>query len=161
MGFKPKEDEPHILIKKYEMWDDYCIEINSGFINYGNLITNKGTSRSTRFNITMLECVNRLLEKGYPPYSISVHYYNEFLHANDYFIYVMGKNDTKFLKIQCTLFYKKLLFPGEYEVRMLYKLGGIVDGKIVYFNEISNSKQRKSYPEILSEVFHIDGIFEE
>lgn len=72
LGFTPKENTSNIFHKKY---DGYAIEIdfeNSSF-NFGNKI--KGESKTTQNfsqpeNWVVLECVNRLLEKGYLPQNI-------------------------------------------------------------------------------------------
>lgn len=72
LGFTPKENTSGIFHKKY---NGYSIEIdfeNSTF-NFGNKI--KGESKTTQNfsqaeNWVVLECVDRLLEKGYPPQNI-------------------------------------------------------------------------------------------
>jgi type I restriction enzyme M protein len=75
LGFIPKENASDIYQKKYSSYQNYCIEIDfkDEKINYGNLITleNKTTQNfSQAENWVALECVNRLLEKGYPPQNI-------------------------------------------------------------------------------------------
>lgn len=72
LGFAPKENTSGVFHKKY---NGYAIEIdfeNSHF-NFGNKI--KGESKTTQNfsqaeNWVVLECVDRLLEKGYPPQNI-------------------------------------------------------------------------------------------
>ena len=73
IGFQPKENAKDIYIKKYK--DGYVIEIDfhNEIINYGNKIiceskTTQNFSQSENF--VVLECVNRLLEKGYKPENI-------------------------------------------------------------------------------------------
>lgn len=73
LGFQPKENAKDIFIKKYQ--DGYVIEINFGkeIISYGDKIIceSKTTSNfSQPENFVVLECVNRLLEKGYKPENI-------------------------------------------------------------------------------------------
>ena len=73
IGFQPKENTSGIFFKKYA--DDYAIELDfeKEVINYGNLIIceNKTTSNfSQPENFVVLECVNKLLEKGYKPQNI-------------------------------------------------------------------------------------------
>lgn len=75
LGFLPKENASGIFYKKYDNFDDYTIEIDfdKKYINYGNLIQteSKTTSNfSQAENFVVLECVNRLLEKGYQPQNI-------------------------------------------------------------------------------------------
>jgi len=75
LGFTPKENTVGIFIKKYPLHDNYCLEIDfeKENINYGNLITseNKTTQNfSQSENWVVLECVDRLLNKGYQPQNI-------------------------------------------------------------------------------------------
>jgi len=75
LGFTPKENSLGIFVKKYPNCNDYTIEIdfdNSSF-NFGELI--KAESKTTQNfsqeeNWIVLECVNRLLVKGYKPQNI-------------------------------------------------------------------------------------------
>ncbi|MCL2738695.1 MAG: N-6 DNA methylase, partial [Bacteroidales bacterium] len=73
LGFVPKENALGIFIKKYS--DGYCIEVDcaKSKINYGEKI--QSDARTTQNfsqleNFVVLECVNRLLEKGYKPENI-------------------------------------------------------------------------------------------
>lgn len=73
IGFQPKENAKDIFIKKYP--DGYVIEIDfhKEIINYGDKIIceSKTTQNfSQAENFVVLECVNRLLEKGYKPENI-------------------------------------------------------------------------------------------
>ena len=73
LNFSPKENAEGVFEKKYSA--NYIIEIDFGkeLINYGNLI--KTESKTTQNfsqpeNFVVLECVDRLLEKGYKPENI-------------------------------------------------------------------------------------------
>jgi len=73
IDFQPKENAKDIFVKKYQ--DGYVIEIDfqKEIINYGDKIiceskTTQNFSQSENF--VVLECVNRLLEKGYKPENI-------------------------------------------------------------------------------------------
>jgi len=73
LGFIPKENTSDVLMKKYA--DGYVIELDFKYcvINYGDKIRadNKTTQNfSQAENWVVLECVNRLLEKGYKPENI-------------------------------------------------------------------------------------------
>jgi type I restriction enzyme M protein len=73
LGFIPKENTSNLLYKQYA--NGYRIELDfeSGKINYGDMIKsdNKTTQNfSQAENWVVLECVNRLLEKGYSPKNI-------------------------------------------------------------------------------------------
>ncbi|MCL1973726.1 MAG: type I restriction enzyme HsdR N-terminal domain-containing protein, partial [Bacteroidetes bacterium] len=70
LGFLPKENASAVFVKKYA--DGYLIEADfeKERFNYGDKI--KTDSKSTQNfssteNFVVLECVNRLLEKGYKP----------------------------------------------------------------------------------------------
>ena len=72
LGFTPKENTSGIFHKKY---NDYAIDIDfeNSIFNFGNKI--KDESKATQNfsqaeNWVVLECVDRLLEKGYPPQNI-------------------------------------------------------------------------------------------
>ncbi|MDR1458781.1 MAG: type I restriction enzyme HsdR N-terminal domain-containing protein, partial [Bacteroidales bacterium] len=75
LGFSPKENVVGIFSKAYVSADNYTVEsdIENGVINYGDLI--RSDSKTTQNfsqpeNFVVLECVNRLLEKGYKPQNI-------------------------------------------------------------------------------------------
>ena len=75
LGFIPKENAVGVFSKKYQQVDGYCLEVNleKQTINYGDKIQseNKITQNfSQAENFVVLECVNRLLEKGYKPENI-------------------------------------------------------------------------------------------
>lgn len=72
LGFIPKENRAGIFEKKYPQHDNYAISIDfeKETIDFGNQITaeSKTTQNfSQAENWVVLECVNRLLEKGYQP----------------------------------------------------------------------------------------------
>jgi len=74
LGFTPKENTSGIFQKKY---GKYAIEIDfeKEFFNFGNKI--KAESKTTQNfaqaeNWVVLECVDRLLEKGYKPQNITL-----------------------------------------------------------------------------------------
>jgi type I restriction enzyme M protein len=75
LGFVPKENAAGVFAKKYPQANDYCIEVDfeKQSISYGSKI--KAESKTTQNfsqpeNFVVLECVNRLLEKGYKPENI-------------------------------------------------------------------------------------------
>ena len=75
LGFVPKENTSGIYQKKYACCNGYSIEVDAETekINYGTLI--KAESSATlnfgqNENWVVLECVDRLLEKGYQPQNI-------------------------------------------------------------------------------------------
>lgn len=75
LGFQPKENVQDIFHKKYALAGNYSIEVNfdKKLIDYGKKIrwdvkTTQNFSQAE--NWVILECVNRLLEKGYKPENI-------------------------------------------------------------------------------------------
>jgi len=75
LNFVPKENSAGVFIKKYHQAGNYAIEVDfeKEHINYGDKI--KAESKTTQNfsqseNFVVLECVNRLLEKGYQPKNI-------------------------------------------------------------------------------------------
>ncbi len=77
LGFTPKENASGIFQKKYSKSNNYAIEIDfeKEIINFGKKI--KGESKTTQNfsqteNWVVLECVDRLLEKGYQPQNITL-----------------------------------------------------------------------------------------
>ncbi len=73
LGFYPKENSVDVFTKMY--FDKYLLEIDfhKEIINYGDKIIceNRTTQNfSQPENFVVLECVNRLLEKGYQPENI-------------------------------------------------------------------------------------------
>ncbi len=77
LGFLPKENTAGIFHKKYSQANNYAIEvdIDEELINYGTEI--KAESKTTlnftqAENWVVLECVDRLLTKGYQPKNITL-----------------------------------------------------------------------------------------
>ncbi|HQN74006.1 MAG TPA: hypothetical protein PLB16_11370, partial [bacterium] len=75
LDFAPKENSSGIFHKKYKCCDDYAIEVDfvKEKINYGDKIQaeSKTTQNfSQKENFVVLECVDRLLTKGYKPQNI-------------------------------------------------------------------------------------------
>ena len=75
LGFLPKDGAVGVYSKKYKQHNDYCIDIDftNEKIYYGDIIASdyKTTQNfSQDENWVVLECVDRLLEKGYKPQNI-------------------------------------------------------------------------------------------
>ena len=77
LDFKPVEGSHELYFKQYSNQNNFTIKINFGKekIEYGNLIQ-KGDETTSHFenseNFVVLECINRLLEKGYKPENLSL-----------------------------------------------------------------------------------------
>lgn len=74
LGFKPKNGAVDVYAKAYQQHNGYAIEVDFSkkSINYGKITADCKTTQnfSQDENWVVLECVNRLLEKGYSPKNI-------------------------------------------------------------------------------------------
>lgn len=120
LGFIPKENTQNIYIKKYNGFDNYSIEIDfvKEIINYGDKIQsdNKTTQNfSQAENWVVLECVNRLIEKGYKPQNIILEKTWAAGHGTSgrLDICVTQDNGDEFLLIECKTWGKE--FEKEYK----------------------------------------------
>jgi type I restriction enzyme M protein len=125
LGFTPKENTADILYKKYA--DGYMIEIDFSAkkINYGDLI--QSISKTTQNfsqaeNWVVLECVNRLLEKGYKPQNIILEKTWDTGHGTSGRLDILVTRDdgTAYLMIECKTYGTEF----EKEFNRLKKDGG-------------------------------------
>lgn len=144
LGFEPKENTADVYIKKYSSVNNYALEIDfdSKTINFGNKI--KGESKTTQNfsqaeNWVVLECVDRLLTKGYKPEDITLEKVFPSGHGHsgrlDVFI---QKNGKAFLMIECKTFGKEY----EKELKNIYKNGGQL---FTYFQNDTNTQYLMLY----------------
>ncbi len=106
LGFTPKENTSDVFQKKYA--DNYCVEIdfeNKKF-DYGDKITFQSKTTlnfSQAENWVVVECVNRLLEKGYAPKNISLEKVYPSGHGTSGRLDVLVTRDdgTAYLMIEC------------------------------------------------------------
>lgn len=125
IGFQPKENAKDIYIKKYS--SDYSIEIDfdKKTFHFGGKIKIQGKDFQ---NITkpedwvVLECVNRLLEKGYKPENISLEKVYPAGHgfSGRLDICVTREDGSEFLLIECKTYGKEF----EKEFTRMKKDGG-------------------------------------
>ena len=158
LDYLPKENAKDIFIKKYQ--DGYAIEIDvaKNIFNYGSKIK---IGDKTQQNITkpedwvVLECVNRLLEKGYKPENISLEKVYPSGHGTSgrLDICVTKDDGTEYLLLECKTYgaefdkaFTKLKkdggqlftyfkFTNQAEIIALYA-SDIKGSEIVYTNEI-------------------------
>src|SRR5690554_3454188 len=77
LGFKQQDGEKDIYYKTYKKHKDYILKVNfeKENIEYGTKIK-LGDLTTSNFenseNFVVLECVDRVLEKGYPPDRLSL-----------------------------------------------------------------------------------------
>lgn len=109
IGFIPQNGEDDIYIKKY---GDYLIKVNydeknpeKSVIDYGTkILCNRKTTCNFHQEETfvVLECVNRLLEKGYKPENIELEKSWGMGHTEGYLdILVKDENNKSFAMIEC------------------------------------------------------------
>lgn len=108
LGFVPEEDSKGVYYKKYKNHRNYIIKLNfdKNEIDYGNKIT-LGDKTTANFkaseNFVVLECVDRLLEKGYGPENITLEKDYPLGHKTKgkLDILVSDKDGKTFLMIEC------------------------------------------------------------
>ncbi|MFW1748589.1 restriction endonuclease subunit S [Acinetobacter guillouiae] len=158
LGFLPKEGTSDIFLKKYS--EDYCIEIdlkNQTFYFGGKIkIQAKDSQKITKSeDWVVLECVDRLLTKGYKPENISLEKVYPAGHgfSGRLDICVTHDNGDEYLLIECKTYGKEFekeftrmkkdggqlftyfKFSNKADVIMLYS-SELKNKKIVYRNEI-------------------------
>ncbi|MGB0870934.1 MAG: N-6 DNA methylase [Flavobacteriales bacterium] len=124
LGYQPKENTSGIFIKKYH---GYSIEVdfNKSEFNFGKKIKseNKTTQNfSQAENWVVLECVDRLLQKGYNPNNIILEKTWKTGHGTSgrLDILVTRKDGSAYLMIECKTWGKEY----EKELKNLHKNGG-------------------------------------
>jgi len=138
LGFSPKENTSGIFQKKYN--NDYAIEINfeKEEFNFGKLI--KAESKTTqnfsqKENWVVLECVNRLLDKGYQPQNITLEKTWKTGHGTSGRLDILvtrNNEDTAYLMIECKTWGAEF----DKEVKKLKKDGGQL---FTYFQQDKNA----------------------
>ena len=139
LGFLPKESTSGIFYKKYPMSEDYCIEIDfeKEQFNFGNKIkmgSKTAQNFSQKENWVVLECVNRLLKKGYQPQNIILEKVYPSGHGTSgrLDILVTRNNETAFLMIECKIWGAEF----EKEFKKIEKKGGQL---FTYFQQDKNA----------------------
>ena len=79
LGFLPKENTTNIFEKKYPLHNNYSITFDSkdNSIDFGSKVFFNDTKKSIQNftkpeDLVVLECVDRLLQKGYAPQNITL-----------------------------------------------------------------------------------------
>jgi type I restriction enzyme M protein len=118
LGFGPKENVCDVFAKKYPQADNYRLEVDfeRNTIDYGNLI-HSGSKTTQNFsqpeNFVVLECVDRLLEKGYSPADIILENTWKLGRQEKGRLDILVKKEGKaFLMIECKTFGKE--FQNEF-----------------------------------------------
>ena len=137
IGFQPKENAKDIFIKKYQYGYVIEIDFHREIINYGDKIIceSKTTQNfSQAENFVVLECVNRLLEKGYKPESIILEPTWKLGHRDKGRLDILVKKEDKaYLMIECKTFGKEF----DDELKKMKKDGGQL---FSYFQQDKNAE---------------------
>ncbi len=156
LGFNLKSGEELTYSKRYKKYNNYEIKITinkdnfkSSKINYGDKIKiGRGTTNnfSQQENFVILECVNRLLEKGYSPDKIILEkdFPQGHKEGGKLDIQILDNNNKSFLMIECKTWgneYKK-------ERNKTYDDGGQI---FAYFNQDRNTKYLCLYTSVFED----------
>ncbi|MEG2612783.1 MAG: type I restriction enzyme HsdR N-terminal domain-containing protein, partial [Alistipes sp.] len=126
LGFAPKEHTTGIFTKKYSQFDGYYIDVNfdSQLIDYNGIVSDSKTTQnfSQPENFVVLECVDRLLTKGYKPRNIILEKTWSAGHGTSgrLDICVTRDDGTEYLLIECKTYGKEY----EKELARMNKDGG-------------------------------------
>ncbi|OAV64377.1 hypothetical protein Barb6XT_02828 [Bacteroidales bacterium Barb6XT] len=138
LGFSPKENTVYIYSKKYSHHGGYAIHVDfeKSIINYGSLIVSdsKTTQNFSQLeNFVVLECVDRLLEKGYKPQDIILEKVYPSGHGHSGRLDILINKDGKaFLMIECKTWGSEF----EKEFKKIRKDGGQL---LTYFQNDTNA----------------------
>ena len=192
LGFDYKENAKDVLIKSYTNHEKYSIEINleKNSINLGDKIF-FNDSRNSNQNITkpedlvVLECVDRLLKKGYKPQNIILEKVYPTGHGTSgrLDILVTNKDNKAFMMIECKTWgkefdkaYDKLKKDGgqlftyfqqdkDAQILVLYT-SELINKKLEYKNEIikieeeyRNTSNVKDFFDRWNKVTKNNGVF--
>lgn len=194
LGFKPKEGQSNYWYKQYKSFSDYEISViikssQDVVIDFGELIQveRKSTSSlNTAENYVVLECVNRLIEKGYRPQSIVLEKKWKLGHEGKGFldIQVIDGLEQSFLMIECKTWGKEFskaeedtlknggqlfsylqqepntkyicLYTSKFENNVIQYRSNIIEN-----TEKFKNKNQSQLFEVWDKVFEEKGIFEE
>lgn len=113
LGFLPKEHTVNIYTKLYPQYGGYCIDIDFGKeeINYNEIVSVSKTTQNFAQpeNFVVLECVDRLLNKGYKPQNIILEKVWRSGHGTSgrLDICVTRDDETPYLLIECKTYGKE------------------------------------------------------
>lgn len=138
LGFKAKDGVEGVFIKKFTSHNNYAIEVDflNETINYGDQITceSKTTQNfSQPENFVVLECVERLLTKGYKPKDVTLEKTYPSGRGHSGRLDILVKKDKKaFLMIECKTWGKEF----DNELKKIHKDGGQL---FTYFQNDTNA----------------------
>ena len=152
LEFLPKENSTNIYYKKYSSHNDYIIEIDLSkkVIDFGSDISFNSTKKHSQ-NITkdedyvVLECIDRLLEKGYNPSDIILEKQWKTGHGTSGRLDILVmKNNVAYMMIECKVWGKEF----EKEFTNLQKNGGQL---FTYFQQDKDAEILVLYTSMLED----------
>ncbi|MDO8524442.1 MAG: restriction endonuclease subunit S [bacterium] len=149
LGFFPKENENEVFCKKFFDFDGYTIEVDfqKNKLDFGPKIKSESTitqNFSQEENLVVLECVNRLLEKGYKPEDITLEKTWKTGHGTSGRLDILIEKDKKaYLMIECKTWGNEF----EKELKKIQKDGGQL---FTYFQQDKNAEYLMLYTSQLS-----------
>lgn len=167
LGFKPKNDAVDVYAKAYQQHNGYVIEVDFSkkSINYGEIVADCKTTQnfSQDENWVVLECVDRLLEKGYKPQNIVLEKIYPSGHGHSGRLDILVTKNTKaFLMIECKTWGKEF----DKELKNIEKDGGQLftyfqndkdsEYLILYTSRLNNNKV-----EYLNEIIKIEEYYKQ
>lgn len=194
LQFVPQNNSVNMYQKKYTNHNDYIIEIDldKNSINFGNSIFFNDSQNSIQKitkdeDLVVLECVDRLLEKGYSPKNIILEKVYPSGHGTSGRLDVLVTNDdgSAYMMIECKTWgkefdtaFKKLYKDGgqlftyfqqdkDAEVLVLYA-SQLSNGEVQYTNQIVKIEEEyratsnvKDFYERWNKISKNNGVFEE
>jgi type I restriction enzyme M protein len=148
LHFSPKEKTINVFYKTYTNGYTLEVDFENGIINYGNEI--KSDSKTTQNfsqpeNFVVLECVDRLLVKGYKPKDITLEKVFPSGHGHSGRLDILVKNSKKsFLMIECKTYGKEF----DKEFVNIQKNGGQL---FTYFQNDTNTDYLMLYASVFSD----------
>lgn len=147
LGFIPVDGEADVYYKKYTQHDGYILRVDfaNKSIEYADTafeesaritVCSKSTSNFAKHeNFVVLECIDRLLEKGYPPQCIQLEkvYPSGRGHSGELDILVNNSDGQAFLMIECKTWGKEYVKETE---KMLANGGQL----FTYFKNATSAK---------------------
>lgn len=153
IGFIPKDNAVGVFFKKYTRCDGYSIEVDfeNEIINYGDQIesNNKSTQNFKQpENWVVLECIDRLLEKGYKPQNIILEKTWSAGHGTSGRLDICVTHDdgSEYLLIECKTYGKEFdkalnrMYKDGGQLFTYFKFSNKADIIMLYASELKHNK---------------------
>lgn len=170
LGFSPKENAKGIFLKEYPLCSNYSIEIDfeKESILYGDKITSDSKSTqnfSQPENFVVLECVNRLLEKGYQPQNIILEKSWSAGHGSSKYLDICVTRDdgSEYMLIECKTYGKEFtkafnrLHKDGGQLFTYFKFSNKPDLLVLYASHLKDDAMECKYEVVKIEEEHRTG----